>query len=479
MMSVVAAVDIGATSGRVMLAELDAGVPRLREIHRFRNGPREVDGRWVWPFDSLCEEVILGLGKAVALGASSCGIDTWAVDYVVFTSEGKQVGPVYAYRDPAHARGIELTRQKLPRPRHYEISGIQELPFNTVYQLLAEDPSRISVDSRLLLVPDALEFMLTGEMGAELSNASTTALVDPVTRDWSLEVLESLTLPVEFFSPVHEPGRFRGLCRDVRLEKLPFISVATHDTASAFAGTPILDRDTSFIISLGTWALVGFETTEAKPQVAAADINLTHELGVDSTVRCLKNVTGMWLLEECRRFWEHTDGQLPDIPELFALAQNFTEFSGIVDVDRPELAAPGQTPDKILTYVVGLSPDTRAGLVRVLLESLTARLASQMCMIERFTGHIRPTVHIVGGSSRNGFLMQWIANASGKTVIAGPVEAACVGNAAVQWCAKGVFENISQARAAIALMPEIRTFEPNGSKNQWQDYARTLDWEIT
>lgn len=428
--------------------------------------------------EALLEGTIEGLNLAAMNGARSCGIDTWAVDYAVIDKQGTQVGPVYAYRDGHHADGMKKVRDRVTWEQQYHLSGIQDMPINTIYQLLAEDPNRVDPRNRMLLVPDYLTFQLTGFIGTEVTNASTTSLVDPRTRDWAPELVMSVGIPSGFLPPIHEPGLLIGPCKAAHLEELSLISVATHDTASAFAGTPIADREQAIVISLGTWALVGFEALEVQPTPQAASINLTHELGVDGTVRCLRNVTGMWLFEECRRYWEAADKSPMDMDALLAKASSASEFLGIIDVDDPALASPGQTPTSIGQCVVGRNADDRAGLVRILFESLVARLAAQILEIERFSGFPRPILHVVGGASRIDFLMQWLADATGKEVVAGPVEAASLGNAAVQWCVLGEFSGITDARRAIACMPEIRRLVPEGDRDRWRQFAGLIGWEI-
>jgi rhamnulokinase len=477
-MSLIAAVDIGASSGRVLTAHLDNDVPVTRQVHRFPNGPVSSGDRWVWPMESLLSHLEQGLAAAADLGARSCGIDTWAVDYAVVDSSGKQVGPVYAYRDSHHLKGIERVRERVPWPDQYRITGIQDMPINTIYQVAAEAPNRVSKDHRMLLVPDFLMYHLTGFMGAEVTNASTTALMDPRTRQWAPELLARLDIPPEFLPEVHEPGRVLGQSRRSGSEALNVICVATHDTASAFVGTPIADRDKALVVSLGTWALVGYEALHADPRPDTAAINLTHELGVEGTIRCLRNVTGMWLFEECRRSWETEDGRVSDPEQLLNGALGAPEFQAIIDVDHASLAAPGQSPETLAGHMIGEIPGHRAGLVRVLLESLVARLAQQIATIERMSGHHRPIVHVVGGASRLAFLMQWLADATGKQVIAGPVEATSLGNAVIQWCVQGEFAGVSEARQAIAEMAEIRTFSPAGDRERWREFAGRLEWEI-
>jgi len=478
-MSLIAAVDIGASSGRVLTAHLESDVPVTHEIHRFHNGPKPWRDRWIWPIEDLMIEIEHGLAASANQGARSCGIDTWAVDYAVIEPNGSNVGPVYAYRDAHHVKGIERVRKRLSWTEQYRITGIQDMPINTIYQIAAEEPSRVRPGNRMLLVPDFLTFHLTGVVGSEVTNASTTALLNPRTRKWAPEVLTPLNIPSEFLSEVHEPGQIIGRSRAEGTQDLTVISVATHDTASAFAGTPITDRDDAMVVSLGTWALVGYETIRADPSGQTADINLTHELGVEGTVRCLRNVTGMWLFEECRRSWESSDGTPSDPELLLHAAIDAPAFQAILDVDEPALSTPGQSAESILQRLSGRVPESRPGLVRALLESLVAKLSAQIVSIERMSGRNRSVIHVVGGASRLQFLMQWLADATGKEVVAGPVEATSLGNAAVQWCVLGDFADMTEARSAISRMAEIRRFTPTGDRDNWREYAGRLGWQIS
>jgi rhamnulokinase len=247
----------------------------------------------------------------------------------------------------------------------------------------------------------------------------------------------------------------------------------THDTASAFVGTPV-PIATALILSLGTWALIGAEATGVTPTDESRRLNVTHELGVDGTVRLLRNVCGMWLLEECRRAWALEDGVDPSVPDLLSEAERAPAFAAILDVDHPALARPGQSPRTIEPHVVGSWTGTKGAVVRTILESLVARLATRADEIETLLGTHRPVIHVVGGASRMALVMQWLADATGKRVVAGPVEATALGNAVVQWRTRGVVADLADARAAIARMPEIRTFEPIGSRQPWLDFAARL-----
>lgn len=462
----VAAVDLGATSGRVVLVDLGSGAPELTELVRFPNIPREESGAWSWQVDSLIAEITNGLEQAAALGAEAFGIDTWGVDFgVIF--EGSPLGPMRCYRDPRNNDGVDVVHKAIPWPELYAATGIQFMPINTVYQLAVESPTRVGPGATFLPAPDYLGYLLTGHVGADVTHASTGALVDVRTRGWSQPVLEALGLPLASFPPLQEPGTIRGRMQLPSGAQLTHISVGGHDTASAFAAIPTTDADRSLFLSMGTWALIGLEARGLEPTDAAREANVTHELGVEGTVRMLRNVSGMWLFEECRKWWAREDGTAPEVPALLEAAWSAPAFAGFVDVDDPDLASPGQSPASISQHIDGNWDGSRGGLVRILLESMVITIAKRAAEIEKLAGGVRNTLHVVGGPTRIAPLMQWLADATNKDVIAGPVEAAALGNAAVQWKALGVVSNLAEARARIALLPDVMSFIPSGNFENW------------
>ncbi len=469
----VAAVDIGASSGRVLLAELRDDRIALEELIRFPNGPIERDGRWTWDVDALTGHVIEGLALAAERGAQAFGIDTWACDYGVIGPDGVQIGPVYAYRDPRHAEGGRRMKERIAWHEHYAIAGIQDLTFNTVNQLITDD--RLVDGVTVLQVPDLLGLRITGVATSDVTNASTTALVDPRTRDWSGALIAAAGIPRSVLLPLSEPGWLVGEAIDPRLRGLPLIGVGTHDTASAFAGAPVVDRDAALIVSLGTWALIGYESTTAVPTEASLALDATHELGVDRTVRVLRNVSGMWLFEECRRAWSEEDGVAVAVPDLLDAMLAAPAFAAGFDVDAPALAAPGQSPSSIAPHLVGAWDGSRGAVVRVLLESLVARLATRARELASLSGTPRTTLHVVGGGARISALMQWLADATDMTVVAGPAEATAIGNALVQWTTDGALDSLAAGRRVIGALPEVRTFVPSGDRAAWEAFTARIE----
>ncbi len=474
----VAAVDIGATSGRVLQVTLHEDDLTIEEVARFPNGPIQVGSDWCWNVDALFDAMLEGLARAAQGGAESFGIDTWALDYAVLEGD-RVVGPVRAYRDPRHAQGIAIMRSRISWEQQYALTGIQDMPINTVYQVAADEPQRITAGRTFLMIPDLLAYRATGVLGTDITNASTTAMIDLQSRQWSPTMLDALGVPTSAFLVPEEPGGIRGTAMDPRLHSLPLVAVATHDTASAFAGAPIADRDQALVLSLGTWALIGAELSAEDPRVSAPsaqarDLNLTHELGIDGTVRLLRNVSGMWLLEECRRAWAQTDTGSTSIESLIHAAEQAPAHQAIFDVDLPELAAPGQDQHTIEPHLIGTWDGRRGSVVRTILESLVIRLAQRAVELDNLLGAPRPILHVVGGASRIAPLMQWLADATGKTVVAGPAEATALGNALVQLRTLGSVLDIADGRRIIASLPQVRTYLPVNSPGAWQIQAERL-----
>lgn len=473
-MATVAAVDLGATSGRVVLATYRDGTVSLEELTRFPNHPEQQGGRWVWDTDRLVAQTLAGLSTAVERGSASFGIATWGVDYGVLR-DGGTYGPVRAYRDPINEQGVGIVEAVLPWRRLYSLCGIQRMSINTIYQVAVDDPQRLVEGSTFLPVPDLIAFHITGVAGTDVTHASTSSMVATGERTWSTEVLSALGLPRSAFLDPDEPGTLRGPAQLPGLRGIAHISVGAHDTASAYAGTPIVDRDRALVLSLGTWALIGAESVDVLPTDAARELNVTHELGVDGTVRVLRNVTGMWLLEECRRAWGEADGEPPSVLDIVDAATRAPSFAGILDVDAAELASPGQSTETIAPRIRGTWDGSRGGLTRILLESLVARVAQRAREITGLLGGPRDVLHVVGGASRLTPVMQWLADATDMRVVAGPTEATAIGNAMVQWRALGAVESLAEARRAVAALPEIREFIPSGNADVWRRYAERLD----
>lgn len=474
-----AAVDIGASSGRVIVGGLDAGgeTVRLDVVHRFPNGVVEHEGALHWDFDGLFAEVMAGLAVAAKHAAAaggaiaSIGIDTWAVDYGLIDDTGALIGQPFSYRDSRGAAQVDRVHGVVGPARLYETTGLQHLPFNTIFQLAAEQAAgRDLTGLQALLIPDLIAFKLTGSRRTESTNASTTGLYDAVAEEWATELLAALDLPAELFPPLIEPGEIIGtLLPEVAAGTgLPTITqvvaVGSHDTASAVAAVPAAGRNFAYISS-GTWSLVGVELDTPVLTDASRTANFTNERGVDGTTRYLRNVGGLWLLSESIRTWQqeaHDAGSpisMPEslalsLPELLAAAAAEPTGGPLLDVDSEDFIAPGNMPERIRAAASaggrGLE-NGPAAVVRCIVDSLAAAYARTVVQAQKLSGQKVNVVHIVGGGSQNELLCQLTANAMGLPVVAGPVEATALGNVLVQARAAGaVPTTLQELRAIVA-----------------------------
>jgi rhamnulokinase len=470
----VAAVDLGATSGRVILGGVDDGRLRLRHVARFPNQPvrlHEGHGAGLhWNITELHRCLTAGLAQALREEdeVASIGIDSWAVDYALLR-DGRMLGVPYHYRDGRTAAGVEAVHGQVPPEELYARNGLQHLPFNTVFQLAA-DRARgdLDVADRMLLVPDLIAYWLTGQQVAEATNASTTGLLDARTRHWDTSLMDRLGHPREFFAPVVAPGSTIGeLLPGVAAELgagpgLAVTAVGSHDTASAVVAVPATDGESAFISS-GTWSLVGIELDSPVLTAQSRAANFTNEGGVDGRVRYLKNVSGLWLLSESMRTWDGPGGadaqRAGGLAALLAEAAAVTRSMPVFDATDDRFTAPGDMPARITAWCEerGLEPPrTRAEVVRSILESLAAAYATTVEQAERLSGRTIRTVHIVGGGSQNALLCQLTADRTGRPVHAGPVEATAVGNVLVQARAAGLVTGSLEALRSIVAA----TFEP-------------------
>jgi rhamnulokinase len=436
----VAAVDLGATSGRVIVGHVDSHGVRMDHVARFPNGPvtlHEDDREALhWDVVELYRQVTAGLRDAFAAhpGIVSIGIDSWAVDYGLLRG-GRLLGLPYHYRDERHEHGVGVVHERLDAAALYARNGLQHLPFNTVFQFAA-DPS-LALAQRALLVPDLLGYWLTGVEAAERTNASTTGALNATTRGWDPALRAAAGLPSGLLPTLRDPGDRLGpllpSVADAVGGQAPVTLVGSHDTASAVVAIPATDPDFAYISS-GTWSLVGVELDAPVLTDAAREANCTNEGGVDGRVRFLKNVSGLWLLSESVRTWERGGGRV-DLEALLAAAAAVTAPVPVFDVADESFTPPGDMPARIAAWCTehGLSaPATPAEFVRSILESLAAAYATTLETIVAVTGKDVRQVHIVGGGSQNRLLCQLTADRTGLPVLAGPVEATALGNVLVQ-----------------------------------------------
>lgn len=461
----VAAVDLGATSGRVMIGRVGDDTLTLEEVARFPNGPVERADGWHWDVEALWGHVRAGLVEALKRepAIESVGIDSWAVDYGLLRG-GEMLAEPFHYRDARTARGVDAVHAAIPFEELYRRNGLQFLPFNTLYQY-ASDP-RVGEAEVSVLIPDLIAERLTGRAVAERTNASTTGLLDVRTGEWDSALAEALGIPASVLPPLVDPGQAIGET-SAELGAIPVVAVGSHDTASAVVAVPLSTPNAAYI-SCGTWGLVGLELAEPIVTDAAREANFTNEGGVDGRVRFLHNVTGLWLLSETVRAWEKEDGAPIDLPLLLASAGAVAPPARLFDANAPELAAPGDMPGRIAA-LIGADRPGRAGrpmFARIIVESIAAAFAQAVRTAGELAGREVDVIHLVGGGARNALLCQATADRAGVPVLAGPVEATALGNVLVQARALGVFgadATLEDLRVRVAhAFPPVR-YTPRGS----------------
>lgn len=479
------AIDLGASSGRVMVGRIDGQTFVLEELHRFPNNPLEEQGHLHWDMQRLWSDIQTGMARYAdqcAEPLAGIGIDSWAVDYALLGADGQLLGKPYAYRDRRTNGVPEWVDQQIAPERLYALTGIQRLPINTLYQLASmryhHDP-QLDAAETLLMIPDLFHYWMTGRKVAEYTNATTTQFFDASARQWSAEILAALALPQRILPPIVTPGTLLGallpqVAAAVGLPPgVPVIASATHDTASAVAAVPGLDA-TSAYISSGTWSLVGVELPEPILHDAARLRNFTNEGGVAGTIRFLRNVGGLWLVQECQRQWQR-EGRDYSWPELVNLANGAEPLRSMVDPDAPEFLSPESMPAALANYCRRTNqpiPHDAGALVRCCLESLALKYRWVLEAIESLTGQRVQTIRIVGGGSQNALLCQCTADGCQRRVVAGPAEATALGNMLVQAVALGRLPDIAAGRAAAAASIQPVVYEPQPVADWDSAYAR-------
>ena len=461
-----AAVDLGAASGRVIVGRVGPSTLELSEAHRFPNRAASLPDGLHWDALRIYQETLEGLRLAAA-GAelASVAVDAWGVDYGLLDGAGALLGNPFSYRDGRTAEVVAKVHARIPHAELYRRTGVQFLPLNTIYQLAADAAAgRLETAAAVLLIPDLLAYWLTGVAGAELTNASTTSLLDPGTGSWSAEVLERAGIRPGLLPALCRPGEVLGPPRpEVTAEAgLPSRSVVTavgsHDTASAVVAVPA-ESERAAYISCGTWSLVGVELERPVRTAESLRANFTNEVGVDGRIRYLRNVMGLWLLQESLRVWRHA-GLASDLPALLAAAAELPPGGPVIDPDDPAFLPPGDMPARILAACRERGqpePNGRAGLVRCILDSLAAVYARTVRDAARLASREVEAVHLVGGGARNALLCDLTAAACGLPVLAGPVEATAIGNLLVQARAHGSLHgDLETLRALIRATQPIR-----------------------
>jgi rhamnulokinase len=473
------AVDLGAESGRIIRGSLNHGTLALHEIHRFRHEVVPVAGTLRWDLLHLWAEVLAGLRAGADGEVRSLSVDAWGVDYVLVRGREPLCGLAFNYRDPRAQAALQALRVAPGEEFIYAQTGIQFIPLNSVYQLVADtwrDRGWVEGADGMLMIADWFHWLLCGRRANEETNASTTQLYDPQRRTWAWPLIERLDLPRALFATeVVRPGTVLGpLTAEVAgLTGLPattpVIAGCTHDTASAVVAVPAEEGEDWAYLSSGTWSLLGVELSAPLLSAAARCGNFTNELGYGGSVRFLRNIIGLWLLQESRRQWERA-GQVLDYDLLVSEAAQTPALRALIQPDDPRFLAPGDMPARIRDYcreTAQPEPRTPGEVIRCILESLALLYARHLGEIERITGRTIRVLHIVGGGSRNEMLNQFTANATGRTVLAGPVEATALGNVLVQAITLGDLPDLPTARQVVrASFPQIR-YEPRDSA-VWQ-----------
>lgn len=464
----VAAIDLGATSGRVVLGRIGRGILEAETVARFPNDPIRLGNGLHWDAAGLYGASLRGLREAFRAEArlESIGVDSWAVDYGLLR-EGRLLGVPFHYRDERTARGVAAVEATIARDELFARNGLQFLPFTTAYQLAAEPPELMTVADTLLLMPDLIAFWLTGARRAELTNASTTGLLAARTRRWDDELVAALGLPRALLPALIAPGeRIGELLPSVQAVvggAAPVVAVGSHDTASAVVAVPMRAEAAAYI-SCGTWGLVGVEVAHPVLTPAVRAANVTNEGGVDGRVRLLHNVMGLWILSESVRGWSRGGEELDLGTLLAAAAQVPASAAPVFDVDDPRFLAPGDMPARIDAWCDehGVAPPrTRAAYVRAIVESLAQAFADAVATTSRLGAVDVRTVHLVGGGALNELLCQRTADRCGLPVVAGPVEATAFGNILVQARTAGIITGeLEELRDLVARTQELRRYEP-------------------
>ena len=474
------AVDLGAESGRVMIGSVTDEKLVLEEIHRFENGPIRENDSLKWDFDKLISEIKAGISKAAkAAGGkvAGIGVDSWGVDFGLLNDTGELIENPYHYRDSRTNGMMDKAFELLSKREIYENTGLQFMQFNSVYQLLAmrlADSPALAKAKNLVFMADLVSYFLSGEIFAEYSLASTSQFMDMRTGRWSEEILDRLSLPVDILPKVVKPGTIVGrLTPEVQKElgcgPVPVIAIGSHDTASAIAGVPA-GRSNWAYLSSGTWSLMGVEIPKAIINDKTFEYEFTNEGGIENTIRLLKNIMGLWLVQECRRQWQEEGNDL-SYGELTAMAEMAEPFAGFLNVDDNIFLAPGDMPKRINEHLARtgqITTEDKGQINRIILESLALKYRHVMDAIEGVTGNTIEILHIVGGGIQNELLCQFTADATGKKVIAGPIEATASGNILMQAKATGQIETLDQAREIVRNSFDLKQYQPENVA-VWQE----------
>lgn len=480
-------VDLGGESGRVIAGLFDGRRLRIEELHRFGNGAVHVAGSMRWDVLRLWSEIQAGLAKAAqSFGndAISIGVDTWGVDYVLLSRGNEILGQPYTYRDPRTNGVMEASFARVPRKDIFATTGLQFMPINTLYQLIAmrqQQPRLLDLAERFLMMPDFFHWLLCGSQVVEFTNATTTQCLDATTRQWASVMLQKFEIPAGIFPEVVAPGTKLGKLRaDVaercRLPRLDVVTPATHDTGSAVAAIPTEKTGTAnwAYISSGTWSLMGLELPQPVLTPQALERNVTNEGGIDGTYRLLKNIMGLWLVQECRRSFER-QGKTLNYAEITHLAAEAMPFRSLIDPDAADFLNPPDMPSAFRKWCEARNqpaPETEGQFIRTALESLALKYRMVLGWLEELSGGRVEVIHIVGGGSQNELLNQFTADACGRPVVAGPVEATALGNVLVQARTSGAITTLSEMRDVVRASSALKHYLPQDQAAWCDAYGR-------
>jgi rhamnulokinase len=476
------AFDLGAESGRAVLARLQSGILTIQEIHRFPNEPVEYAGSLHWDVARIWFEIRRALAGLESVELAGIGVDAWGVDYALLGERGELLQNPYHYRDRRTEGAVEEVLKKVSKEEIYRATGIQFMPINTLYQLFTaqrETPKILEAAKQLLTIPDLFNYWLTGNAFCEFTNATTTQMVDPVRRTWATELMQRLELPAHLPAPIVEPGSIigtlmPGISAQSSLAGATVIAPACHDTGSAVAA--IAARDGTAFLSSGTWSLLGTELDAPVMTSAALRLNFTNEGGVNGTTRLLKNVMGLWILQGCRQWWM-ARGQSHDYHHLMELAAQAACFDHLIDPDDGSFLRATDMPSAIDEFCKRThqpSPGDPGAYVRTILESLAFKYRVVLRNLEQVSGQPMSQLRVIGGGSKNRLLNQFTADATGRRVLAGPAEATALGNVAVQILATGGATSLQEVRAIVDRSFPSEVYEPRET-DKWERHAERFE----
>lgn len=483
------AFDLGATSGRSILGTFDNGKLELRELTRFGNDILQIQGKYYWNIYSIYNSIKEGMRAAASLdiAINAIGIDTWGVDFVYVAEDGTILNLPRSYRDPYTERSPEKYFKLIPKEEVYKLTGIQIMNFNSLFQLYAakmEKSAALQSAKEILFLPDALSYLLSGNKACEYTIASTSQLLNPLTKKIENKLLEAIEVHPSVIPPLIKPGKVVGLLRDsiakeCGLNTIPIIAVAGHDTASAIVSIPAKNKKFAYISS-GTWSLMGIEVDEPIINEQSYKMNFTNESGVEGTIRFLKNITGMWLLEQCRKEWEQL-GRTYTYDEIIKMAKTAKGFQCFVDPDDAVFANPESMIESIIKFCTDTgqsAPKEDSEFIRCIFESLALKYKYVLSCLCELSPHAIEVLHIIGGGSQNKLLNQFTSNATGLPVVAGPYEATAIGNIMMQAKGLGLVKSLKEIRTIINESFTLESYEPQDTElwnNAYEKFLKLIE----